>query len=215
MSNPACGEREKSAQPCPASGMEQAASRTTVPPILLTQNRHPRRRWRGRFAVLDPARSIPGAAPVLRRSGGDDGTSAAYRRASGRTVVERRRPRNRADQGRTGNRAGRAGAAASGRLTGIRERRPQPSLPASFGIAGGKGEIRARAVSGGRRVRQDQRNGAMPCGHPAITACLHILFRRAADGAIARRIAPYLAQRCGFPRVFIALTAAAGGTGHV
>jgi uncharacterized membrane protein len=42
--------------------MERAASRTTVPPILLAQNRHPHRRSRGRCAVLDPARSMPGAA---------------------------------------------------------------------------------------------------------------------------------------------------------
>lgn len=34
-------ERKKSAQSFPVSGRQQAASRTMVPPILLTQNRHP------------------------------------------------------------------------------------------------------------------------------------------------------------------------------
>lgn len=73
-------EREISAQHCPVSGMDRAASRTTpdtiffglARPVLrpLTwraaeKNRARHRRWRGRFAVLDPARSIPGAPSCL------------------------------------------------------------------------------------------------------------------------------------------------------
>lgn len=191
------GERRISAQLGPVSGMERAASRTTVPPILLAQNRHPHRRSRGRCAVLDPARSMPGAAPVFRRSGGDDGTSAAYRRASGRACMERRQAGNRADQGRTGSRAGRAGTAAQTRLTGAWGRR-QASLSAIVMIAGeGTGRGR-RTFSGGWRLRQDQRNGVMPCGHRAVTSCLHILFSKIADSAIWAGMAPYLAQRRGF-----------------
>lgn len=215
MRGPARMERGISAQLCPVSGMERSASRTMVPPILLAQNRHPHRRWRGRFAVLDPARSMPGAAPVLRRSGGDDGTSAAYRRASGRAFVERRRDRNRTDQGRTGRRAGRAGTRASASLTGQWERRQEPSLPALFMVAGGGGFGSSGAVSGGRRVRQDERNGAMPCGHPAITFCLHILFCRFLDGAILAGIAPCLPQGRRFPPIFVAPSAVGEAYRHV
>ena len=32
-----------------------------------TKNRDPHRRWRGRFAVLDPARSAPGEAFIFRK----------------------------------------------------------------------------------------------------------------------------------------------------
>jgi len=80
MTGVARGEREISAQHCPVSGMDRAASRTTpdtiffglARPVLhpLTwraaeKNRARHRRWRGRFAVLDPARSIPGAPSCL------------------------------------------------------------------------------------------------------------------------------------------------------
>jgi hypothetical protein len=37
-------------------------------PLQHRQNRHPHRRWRGRFAVLDPARSAPGDALVFRKN---------------------------------------------------------------------------------------------------------------------------------------------------
>jgi len=82
MTGVARGEREISAQHCPVSGMDRAASRTTpdtiffglARPVLhpLTwraaeKNRARHRRWRGRFAVLDPARSIPGAASCLSK----------------------------------------------------------------------------------------------------------------------------------------------------
>jgi hypothetical protein len=36
-------------------------------PLQRRQNRHPHRRWRGRFAVLDPARSAPGDTLVFRK----------------------------------------------------------------------------------------------------------------------------------------------------
>jgi hypothetical protein len=45
--------------------MDRAASRTTGPHHFAPQNRDPHRRWRGRFAVLDPARSTPGGTLVL------------------------------------------------------------------------------------------------------------------------------------------------------
>lgn len=200
-------ERGLSAQIDPVSGMEQTASRTTAPPILLTQNRHPRRRWRGRFALLDPARSMPGAAPVFRRSGGDDGTSATNRRASSRAFVERRQARDRTDRGRTGGRARRAGTAASDRLTGAREWRREVSLPASAMFTGRTESEGIGAVSGGRGVRQDQRNGAIPCRSRAITYCLHIYFQEIADGATCLRIAPCLPERRGFPGFFVAPSA--------
>ncbi len=73
-------EREISAQSSPVSGMDRTASRTMGPhhfswairhqccdPSVTApkKNRDPHRRWRGRFAVLDPARSTPGRALVL------------------------------------------------------------------------------------------------------------------------------------------------------
>lgn len=133
MTGPVRGKRRKSAQSYPSSGMDRAASRTTVPPILLTQNRLPHRRWRGRSAVPDPARSMPGDAPVFRESGGDDGTSAAYRRASGRTFMERRSSRNRVHQGGARIGADGSGGAAKGGMTDKGERRRRVSSP-SFAI---------------------------------------------------------------------------------
>ena len=59
MSAWSCGEGVISARACPVSGREQTASRTTVPPILLTQNRLPHHRSRGRFAVPDSRRRCP------------------------------------------------------------------------------------------------------------------------------------------------------------
>lgn len=68
-----------SAQFHPVSGMDRTASRTMVPPILLPQNRHPHRRWRGRCAALDPVRSIPGGAFRLSHDGGNHDSRTAYR----------------------------------------------------------------------------------------------------------------------------------------
>ncbi|RSU59617.1 hypothetical protein DAH55_10990 [Sphingomonas koreensis] len=48
-------------------GAERAASRTTGPHHFASQNRDPHRRWRGRFAVLDPARSTPGDGFIFRK----------------------------------------------------------------------------------------------------------------------------------------------------
>jgi len=111
-------EREISDQSFPASGMDRTASRTTVPPILLAQNRHPRRRWRGRFAVPDPARSIPGAASCLSDSGGNHGFGTTYRGTACRACEHQRHSRNPADQGRTGSGAGGTEPALAGaRLT--------------------------------------------------------------------------------------------------
>ncbi|WP_449472570.1 hypothetical protein [Sphingobium chungangianum] len=49
------------------TGVERAASRTTGPHHFASQNRCPHRRWRGRFAVLDPARSTPGDGLIFRK----------------------------------------------------------------------------------------------------------------------------------------------------
>ena len=165
-------ERKKSAQSFPVSGRQQAASRTMVPPILLTQNRHPHRRWRGRFAVLDPARSLPGEASCLSGSGGQNDTSAAYRRASGRTRMERGSSRNSADQGRTG---GRLGGTGSTRWLRRDWKRPAMPLHLFLLLEGGAGS-EERSVIEGMGLRQDERNGAMPSGHHAISRCLHIVF---------------------------------------
>ena len=122
-------ERDISAQSCPVSGMDRAASRTTPDTIffglartvlhplgrrLAEKNRARHRRWRGRFAILDPARSIPAAPSCLSDSGGDYDVGTAYRgtarRASGHPHLERAS----ADQGRTESRAGGTGAALAG-----------------------------------------------------------------------------------------------------
>lgn len=189
-------ERKKSAQSFPVSDRQQAASRTMVPPILLTQNRHPHRRWRGRFAVLDPARFLPGAASCLSGSGGQNDTSAAYRRASGRTRMERRSSRNSADQGRTG---GRPGGTGSARWLGrIWERHRSPlhlSLAHKGWAVPGAGDGIA-----GMGLRQDKRNGAMPFGHHAITLCLHIVFPQTCHGVTLGRMALSHLQHIEFSR---------------
>ena len=183
-------ERGKSAQSFPVSDRQQAASRTMVPPILLTQNRHPHRHWRGRFAVLDPARSLPGAASCLSGSGGQNDTSAAYRRASGRTRMERRSSRNSADQGRTG---GGPGDTRSTRWLGRNWERPAMPLHLSLLLEGWAGPG-AGAVVGEMGLRQDKRNGAMPSGHHTITLCLHIVFSDFRHGATFGHMAPCLSQ---------------------
>lgn len=198
------GERVISARACPVSGREQTASRTTVPPILLPQNRHPHRRLRGRFAVPDPACSLPESAPVFMRLGGDHGTSAAYRRASGRTCVERRSCGDRADRGRTGGRSAGAGAASERPLIGARERRGSASFPSRSMVGCGDWEGWRSARSGEGGVRQDERNGAMPCGLLAINHCLHILFAVFGDGAIEQAMVPCVAETHGFLRFYMA-----------
>lgn len=111
-------EREISDQSFSVSGMDRTDSRTMVPPILLTQNRHPHRRWRGRFAVPDPPRSIPGAPSCLSDSGGNHGFGTAYRRTACRACEHQRRSRNSADRGRIDGGAGGTGPAlAAARLT--------------------------------------------------------------------------------------------------
>lgn len=194
-------ERGKSAQSFPVSDRQQAASRTMVPPILLTQNRHPHRRWRGRFAVLDPARSLPGAASCLSGSGGQNDTSAAYRRASGRTRMERRSSRNSADQGRTG---GGPGDTRSTRWLGRNWERTAMPLHLSLLLEGWAGPG-AGAVVGEMGLRQDKRNGAMPSGHHAITLCLHIVFSAFCHGATLCRMAPCRPQYIELMRYFMAL----------
>ena len=203
-----------SARACPVSGREQTASRTTVPPILLTQNRLPHRRSRGRFAVPDPVCSPPESAPVVTRSGGDHGTSAAYRRASGRTCVERRSCGDRADRGRTGSRSAGAGAASERPLIGARERRGSASFPSRsmVGCGDGEGWRSARSLVGG--VRQDERNGAMPCGLLAITPCLHILFAVPGNGAIRQTMPPCIAETLGLLRFNMAPSGLIGGFCH-
>lgn len=199
-----CGEGVISARACPVSGRQQTASRTMVPPILLTQNRLPHRRSRGRFAVPDPACSLPESAPVFTRSGGDHGTSAAYRRASGRACVERRSCGDRADRGRAGGRPKGAGAATEWPLIGAGERRGSASFPSRSMVGCGDGEGWKRAWSGGGGLRQDERNGAMPCGLLAITPCLHILFAVLGDGAIRQAMAPCTAETLGLLRFYMA-----------
>lgn len=197
-------ERKISAQSCSLSGMDRAASRTMVPPILHSQNRHPHRRYRGRFAVLDPARSMPGAPSYLSGSGGQNANSTAYRRASGRTRMERRPGRNTSDQGRTQGRAGRTGSPeAGGLITGSgRHRKVPPRFP----------DDRARSIGGagdrmwtGNRVRQDKRNGAIPSGYHAITLCLHIVFSCIRHGATSGGMAPYFRQHAELVRCSLAL----------
>jgi hypothetical protein len=200
MSAWSCGEGVISARACPVSGREQTASRTTVPPILLTQNRLPHRRSRGRFAVPDPACSLPESAPVFTRSGGDHGTSAAYRRASGRTCVERRSRGDRADRGRAGGRPEGAGAASERPLIGAGERRGSASFPSRSMVGCGVGEGWRSARSGEGGVRQDERNGAMPCGLLAIPYCLNILFSVFGDGTIEQAMAPCIAETRGLLR---------------
>lgn len=193
-------ERKKSAQSFPVSGRQQAASRTMVPPILLTQNRHPHRRWRGRFAVLDPARSLPGEASCLSGSGGQNDTSAAYRRASGRTRMERGSSRNSADQGRTG---GRLGGTGSTRWLRRDWKRPAMPLHLFLLLEGGAGS-EERSVIEGMGLRQDKRNGAIPSGHHAINICLHIVFSDFRHGATFGSMAPNLFQVAEFRRFIMA-----------
>lgn len=199
-----CGEGVISARACSVSGRQQTASRTMVPPILLTQNRLPHRRSRGRFAVPDPACSLPESAPVFTRSGGDHGTSAAYRRASGRACVERRSCGDRADRGRAGGRPKGAGAASERPLIGAGERRGSASFPSRSMVGCGDWEGWRSARSGDGGVRQDERNGAMPCGLLAITPCLHILFAVLVDGAIRQAMAPCVAKTLGLLRFLMA-----------
>lgn len=230
MRGPAFGERRISARDCPVSGMDRAASRTTPDTIFsgstrlafrslvrcpAGKNRARHRRSRGRFAVLDPTRSIPGAACIFRRSGGDDDHSAAYRRASGRTVMERRSSRNPADRGRITSRTGGTRTAATGGLTVFKERRRPASFPAFSMIAAKAGRRRTGAFPRGERVRQDQRNGAMPFGQSAITYCLHIIFSMIADGAIREAMAPYPVKVPGFLGFSMAPSTEAGGMCHV
>lgn len=87
-----------SAQFHPVSGMDRTASSTMVPPILLPQNRHPHRRWRGRCAVLDPVRSIPGAAFRLSHDGGNHDSRTAYRGTTRRASRHHRSSRNSPDR---------------------------------------------------------------------------------------------------------------------
>lgn len=199
-----CGEGVISARACPVSGRQQTASRTTVPPILLTQNRLPHRRSRGRFAVPDPACCLPESAPVFTRSGGDHGTSTSYRRASGRTCVERRSRGDRADRGRAGGRSEGAGAASERPLIDALERRGSASFPSRSMVGCGHREGWMSARSGEGGVRQDERNGAMPCGLLAITYCLHILFAVLRDGAIRQAMAPCIAETRGLLRFYMA-----------
>jgi hypothetical protein len=193
-------ERGKSAQSFPVSDRQQAASRTMVPPILLTQNRHPHRRWRGRFAVLDPARSLPGAASCLSGSGGQNDTSAAYRRASGRTRMERGSCRNSADHGRTG---GRPGGTGSTRWLRRDWKRPAMPLHLFLLLEGGAGSGE-RSVIGGMGLRQDKRNGARPSGHHAITPCLHNVFFAFRHGATFSLMAPCRLQYIEMSRYYMA-----------
>ena len=228
------GERRISAQVSPASGMERAASRTTpdtifsgsAKPVLRSltwcsagKNRARHRRSRGRFAVLDPPRSIPGAAAIFRRafrrSGGDDDHSAAYRRASGRTFMERRSGRDPADRSRVASRSGRTGAAAAGGMTGPGERRRPASFPAFSMIAKEAETERIEADSRGGGPRQDERNGAMPHGHHAISYCLHIVFWKIADGASRETMAPHQAETRRFACLAMAPSAQSGGLRHV
>lgn len=135
MNGVAHGERDISAQSFPLSGMDRAASRTTPDTIFFglarvvfrspawraaEKNRARHRRWRGRFAVLDPARSIPGAPSCLSREGGNHVTRTAYRRTARRASGHPRSERASADQGRTGSRREGTGAALAGNggLTG-------------------------------------------------------------------------------------------------
>ena len=198
-------ERGKSAQSSPVSGRERAASRTMVPPILLTQNRHPHRRWRGRwrgrFAVLDPTRSLPGAAFCFSGSGGQDDTCTAYRRAKGRTRMERRSGRNPTDQSRTGGCPGRAGSTRRLRAAGeLCRAKPLRLFHDRKGmVAGGAGRRK-----GGKGLRQDKRNGAMASGHHAISSCLHILFSAFRYGAIFGGMALWLPQPIASSRYFMA-----------
>lgn len=230
MRGAACGERRISAQVGPVSGMERAASRTTpdtifsgsVRPMLRSltwclagKNRARHRRSRGRFAVLDPARSMPGAAPVFRRSGGDDDHSTAYRRASGRAFMERRSGRNPTDPGRIASHSGRTGSASAGGMTGSRERRRPASFPAFSVIARGAETERIEADLRGGGLRQDERNGAMPFGHHAITYCLHIVFWKIADGANRETVAPNRAETRRFACLPMAPSAQSGGLWHV
>lgn len=161
MMGVARGERGKSAQVSPVSGMERAASRTTPDMIFfgstasilfppgprVAEKNHVRhRRWRGRFAVLDPARSMPGPTSCLSGSGGDDDTRTAYRRTARRACEHHGRQGIAADRGRVEGCAGEAGTT---RLTGGGSGADSASLPAFFMFAQGAGE-----GIGGRRGRK-------------------------------------------------------------
>lgn len=121
-------EREISAQSCPVSGMDRTASRTTPDTIfsgcqtsvfclsawcLAGKNRARHRRWCGRFAVLDPARSIPGAPSCLSGSGGNYVSRTANRRTARRASEHHRHEGIASDQSRTDGGSGRSGKARS------------------------------------------------------------------------------------------------------
>lgn len=110
------GEREISAQSSPVSGMDRTASRTTPDTIfsgcpasvfrpspwcLAGKNRARHRRSRGRCAVLDPARSIPGAPSCLSGSGGNHVSRTANRRTARRASEHHRHEGIAPDRGRT------------------------------------------------------------------------------------------------------------------
>lgn len=166
MTDPVRGESRLSSRTFPLCDMDQATSRTTPgaifscdpAPVLLSsglcgagKNRARHRRSRGRCAVLDPACSTSRPASFFRRSGGDYDTSGPYRRASGRTRMERRSSRNCADRGRIAGRSGGAGTTAKGHgLTlgsDVEGRRSRPS-PCSWWHdgAGGGGAFRGEGA---------------------------------------------------------------------
>src|SRR3546814_98908 len=78
--------------------MDRTASRTMVPPILLPQNRHPHRRWRGRYEVLDPVHSLPGAALRLSHDGGNHDSRTTYRGTARRASLHHRSGRTSPDR---------------------------------------------------------------------------------------------------------------------
>lgn len=140
MSGVARVEREISAQSCPVSGMDRTASRTTPDTIfsgcpasvlrppswcLAGKNRARHRRWRGRFAVLDPVRSIPGAPSCLSGSGGNHVSRTANRRTPGRASEHHRHEGIASDRGRVNGGGGRSGKAGygSGGVAGLTDRR--------------------------------------------------------------------------------------------
>ncbi len=137
MSGVARVEREISAQSSPVSGMDRTASRTTPDTIfsgwpasafclsalcLAGKNRARHRRWRGRFAVLDPAHSIPGAPSCLSGSGGNHVSRTAYRRTARRTSEHHGHEGIASDRGRTDGGAGCTGEAghSSGGVAGLK-----------------------------------------------------------------------------------------------
>jgi len=116
----ALAEREISAQTCPVSVRERAASRTTGPHHFFRRsgvgsspaaswrarkNRDPHRRSAVaalRSAILDPTRSLPGGDIVFLKSGGDDGALRSYPGTAGRAVGMLRCGRGSTDRTRIG-----------------------------------------------------------------------------------------------------------------